>query len=62
VSGASVTVAVDVAVVVFEELTLSVIVTFVAYDPSSVYVWEPVTVNGPPAGPVMVPVEVWPSA
>src|SRR3981189_770963 len=34
---------------------MSVITTVTAYVPSSAYMWVPLTVNGPPVGPLIVP-------
>src|SRR5436190_55419 len=60
-SGASAMIATPFAVAWFEELTLSVIVTLTGFDPSSVYVCVPLTVNGPPVGPLTVPEVTEPS-
>ena len=57
VSTASATCAIEVAVAVLVGVSTSLTVTVIVYVPSSAYVWVPLTVNGPPVGPLTVPTE-----
>src|SRR5438046_242706 len=57
-NAASPTFAFECAVSVFDGLSISAITTVTAYEPSSAYMWVPLTVNGPPVGPVITPTVV----